>query len=170
MTAEITRRTFVGSAVASGLVTIVPRHVLGGSGYVAPSGKITLAHIGMGTQGFREIGGLLADPEIQIVAVCDPNTDSNDYVEWGKHGIRNQIRSYLGEPNWREGDERLPRRPRSRPAGGGHVLRETARRGEVPSLLGLRRFPRTAGQGAGPGRRQGHDAGPSARRRSRLPR
>ena len=39
---------------------------------------------------------------VQIVAVCDPNTDSNDYLEWGKNGIRNQIRDYLGNPAWRE--------------------------------------------------------------------
>ncbi|MCU0980496.1 MAG: Gfo/Idh/MocA family oxidoreductase [Pirellulaceae bacterium] len=102
MPANVTRRTFLGSAVASGVVTIVPRHVLGGTGHVAPSDKITLAHIGMGTQGFRELGGLLADPALQIVAVCDPNTDSNDYLEWGKNGIRNQIRDYLGNPAWRE--------------------------------------------------------------------
>lgn len=99
---EINRRKFVGTAVASGAFSIVPRYVLGGSGHVAPNDKITLANIGMGTQGFRELGGLLADPQIQIVAVCDPNTDSNDYVEWGKNGIRNLLRKYLGNPSWRE--------------------------------------------------------------------
>ena len=31
--------------------------------------------------------------------MCDPNTDSNDYVEWGKNGIRNTIRTYLGKPD-----------------------------------------------------------------------
>jgi predicted dehydrogenase len=81
---------------------------LGGAGQVAPSEKITLAHIGMGTQGFREIGGLLAEPQIQIVAVCDPNTDSKDYVEWGKNDIRNTIRTYLGKPTWREGQTGCP--------------------------------------------------------------
>ena len=75
---------------------------------MAPSEKITVAHIGMGTQGFRELGGLLEDPQIQIVAVCDPNKDSNDYVEWGKNDIRSRIRDYLGKPDWREGDERCP--------------------------------------------------------------
>ena len=103
-----TRRRFLGTAVASGLVTIVPRHVLGGTAYVAPNDKITLAHIGMGTQGFRELGGLLAEPAIQIVAVCDPNTDSNDYVEWGKNDIRNTIRTYLGKPSWRENQSGCP--------------------------------------------------------------
>ena len=48
--------------------TIVPRHVLGGAGFVAPSPKITLACIGFGTQAIREIGGILASPDVQIVA------------------------------------------------------------------------------------------------------
>jgi predicted dehydrogenase len=67
-----------------------------------------LANIGMGTQGFRELGGLLSDPRIQIVAVCDPNADSNDYVEWGKNSIRNRIRTYLGNPAWKENDSGCP--------------------------------------------------------------
>jgi len=108
MTAKINRRRFLGSTLASGAFTIVPRHVLGGSGYVAPSSKIVLAHIGMGTQGFNELGGLLEDPQIQIVAVCDPNKDSNDYVEWGKNAIRNRIRTYLGDSSWRENDSGCP--------------------------------------------------------------
>ncbi len=96
------RRRFVGTAVAGSALTIVPRAVLGGAGHVAPSEKITLAHIGMGTQGFRELGGLLAEPHLQVVAVCDPNRRSQDYVEWGKHGIRNQIRKYVGDSKWGE--------------------------------------------------------------------
>ncbi len=108
MTTKIDRRQFLRSALASCAFTVVPRHVLGGSGYVAPSNKITLAHIGMGTQGFSELGGLLADPQIQIVAVCDPNADSNDYVEWGKNSVRNRIRGYLGNSSWREGESGCP--------------------------------------------------------------
>jgi len=100
--ANINRRKFLGSAVASGAFAVVPRYVLGGSGYVAPSDKITMAHIGMGTQGFNEIGNLLGNPDLQIVAVCDPNTDSNDYVEWGKNSVRNRIRGLLGNDTWRE--------------------------------------------------------------------
>lgn len=108
MTLEINRRKFMGSAVAAGVFTIVPRQVLGGPGHVAPSEKITLAHIGMGTQGFAELGSLLSDPQIQIVAVCDPNKDSSDYVEWGKHSVRGCIREYLGNPSWRESDSGCP--------------------------------------------------------------
>jgi len=108
MTTQISRREFMGSAVASGVFTIVPRHVLGGNGYVAPSERITLAHIGMGTQGFNELGGLLEDQGIQIVAVCDPNTESNDYVEWGKNSVRHRIRTYLDDATWREGQSGCP--------------------------------------------------------------
>jgi predicted dehydrogenase len=103
MSNDLDRRRFMGAAAVSGACTIVPRHVLGGTGHVAPSDKVTLAHIGMGTQGFREIGDLLADPKIRIVAVCDPNRESDDYVEWGKGGILSSIRELLGNPSWRKG-------------------------------------------------------------------
>jgi predicted dehydrogenase len=109
MNRPINRRRFLGStAAATGAFTIVSRHVLGGAGFVAPNDKIALAHIGMGTQGFAELGGLLEDPRIQIVAVCDPNRDSNDYIEWSQHSIRNQIRGYLGNRTWREGATGCP--------------------------------------------------------------
>lgn len=108
MKSYINRRRFMGSAIAAGAFAVVPRDVLGGRGHVAPSDKITLAHIGMGTQSFRELGGLLAEPRIQIVAVCDPNKDSNDYVEWGKHEIRRRIRTYVGSPGWRENESGCP--------------------------------------------------------------
>ncbi len=100
MTRNIQRRRFLKAAGASTVFTIAPRHVLGGSGQVAPSSRITLAHIGVGVQGISELGGLLADPQVQIVAVCDPNKDSNNYVEWGKNSIRNRIRSYLDNSSW----------------------------------------------------------------------
>jgi hypothetical protein len=105
---HMNRRQFLVPAAATAAFTIVPRHVLGGEGFVAPNDKIALGHIGMGTQGFSELGNLLAEPQIQIVAVCDPNTDSNDYVEWGPNSIRNCIRTYLGNPAWREGQPGCP--------------------------------------------------------------
>ena len=108
MKPHVNRRELMGTAAASGAFAVVPRHVLGGPGHVAPSDKITLAQIGMGTQAFRELGGLLAEPRIQIVAVCDPNTDSRNYVEWGKGEIRRRIRGYVGDPNWRGGEGGCP--------------------------------------------------------------
>ena len=104
MKTAMNRRGFLtATAATTTAFTILPRQVLGGAGQVAPNSKITLAHIGMGTQSFNELGGLLEQPDVQIVAVCDPNRDSQDYVEWGRNSTRDRIRSYLGKPNWREG-------------------------------------------------------------------
>src|SRR5437867_9252864 len=88
----LSRRKFMlTSGAAAAAFTIVPRHVLGGPGYVAPSEKITLAHIGCGTQGFREMSALLAMPEIQIVAVCDPVKKGSNYVDWSRDDVRATI-------------------------------------------------------------------------------
>lgn len=108
-TKNLNRREFLGSAaVASAAFTIVPREVLGGPNYVAPSDKITLGYIGCGTQGLREMARLIKNPEIQIVSVCDPNKSSTDYLDWSLHGIRNSIRETLEDPTWAEGVEGIP--------------------------------------------------------------
>jgi hypothetical protein len=109
MAPDMKRRTFLESAAASAAAfTIVPRHVLGGSGFVAPSDKINFAYIGCGTQGLREMLQMLSLPEVQIVAVCDPNKDSTDYVDWSKNGIRDGIRKVLEKPTWKEGINGIP--------------------------------------------------------------
>src|SRR5579863_3672718 len=108
MVSDINRRRFIESATASAAFCIVPRSVLGGTGYVAPSDKITMAHIGMGAQGITELGYLLADPAIQITAVCDPNADSSDYMEWGRGNIRGILRGYMQDPDWRASDNGCP--------------------------------------------------------------
>jgi hypothetical protein len=109
MARDMNRREFLGDAAASAAAfTIVPRHVLGGAGQVAPSDKITFALIGCGTQGLRESADMLAMPEIQFVAVCDPNKDSDDYVDWSKDGLRSDIARVLGKPSWRQGTKGIP--------------------------------------------------------------
>src|SRR5215813_7492244 len=80
---EMGRRKFVELTATAALgFTIVPRHVLG-KGYIPPSDKVTLAYIGTGTQGIREMLPMLTVPEIQIVAVCDPNKEARGYRDWG---------------------------------------------------------------------------------------
>jgi GFO/IDH/MocA oxidoreductase family protein len=105
MTSDHDRRKFLGTAAVSAAFTIVPRHVLGGPGVVAPSDKITLGYIGVGTQGLREILPLLAAPDVQIVSVCDPSKEAVEYRDWNKDGLLNGIRRALGKPNWRAGSE-----------------------------------------------------------------
>ena len=78
------RRTFLGGLGAASALTIVPRRVLGGPGFVPPSDMILLAQVGCGTQAQRQVNtGLVKRPDLQFVAVVDPNKDSQDYVDWG---------------------------------------------------------------------------------------
>jgi len=67
----ITRREFVKrSAVAAAALTIVPRSVLGGQGYTAPSDELTNAVIGVGGMG----RGHLQYEGARLLAVCDVDT------------------------------------------------------------------------------------------------
>ena len=99
------RREFLGTVAAASAFTIVPRRVLGGRGYVAPSDMILLAQVGCGTQAQRQVNtGFVARPDLQFVAVVDPNRDSQNYVDWENFGNRTRIRRFLDEPAWCEGD------------------------------------------------------------------
>jgi len=100
---DINRREFLAPAAAGLALTLVPRHVLGGPGYVAPSDKITLACIGCGTQGTREMLRLISTPDVQITAVCDPVKDGANYIDWDKTGIRDSVRKVLENPEWGAG-------------------------------------------------------------------
>jgi hypothetical protein len=103
------RRKFIGGISSAAVAaTIVPRHVLG-KGFIAPSDKITLAYIGTGTQGLRELLPILAVPEVQIIAVCDPQKEAIGYLDWGKNGLRDSIRKTLQNPDWKSGgDNTIP--------------------------------------------------------------
>ncbi len=100
---NFSRRKFIQAGAAVTAFTIVPRHVLGGQGFVPPSEKITMAYVGCGTQGIREMLRMLAIPEVQIVAVCDPVKDGRDYVDFTRDGLRTAIAQALGKPDWRKG-------------------------------------------------------------------
>lgn len=106
---RLNRRQFmITGGAAAVAATIVPRHVLGGAGFVPPSEKITLAYIGCGTQGLREMPDLLRMPEVQIVAVCDPVKEGYDYLDWSRDGLRAGIAAALGRPDWRRGAPGIP--------------------------------------------------------------
>src|SRR5438046_4299693 len=105
----LSRRKFIqATGAAATAFTIVPRHVLGGQGVVPPSEKITMAYIGCGTQGIREMLRMLTMPEVQIVAVCDPVKDGHDYVDFSRDGLRTAIATALGKPDWRRGAPGIP--------------------------------------------------------------
>lgn len=102
------RRRFVElAATAAAGFTILPRHVIGGKNFIAPSDKITLAYIGVGTQGIRELLPLLQVPQIQVVAVCDPNKNAIGYRDWGKDYLRSEIRKTIKKADWDCGGDGL---------------------------------------------------------------
>src|SRR5258708_6186770 len=68
---KITRRKFVAGTTGAALTAmIVPRHVLGGVGYTAPSDTVNFALIGGGGQGKTEAAERVAGGQ-NMVALCD---------------------------------------------------------------------------------------------------
>ncbi len=67
-----TRRSFIKkSGATAATLYIVPRHVLGGVGYTAPSDKINLAAIGAGGKGRSDIRNASQEGKENVVALCD---------------------------------------------------------------------------------------------------
>lgn len=68
---QISRRSFLtNSATAAAGFMIVPRHVLGGKGYTAPSDKLRVAGIGVGGKGESDLSEISKGPS-DIVVLCD---------------------------------------------------------------------------------------------------
>lgn len=67
---KASRREFVAAASSAFAFTIVPRHVLGGPGYVAPSEQVRMAGIGAGGMGGGDIA-TFTKLGAQFIALCD---------------------------------------------------------------------------------------------------
>ncbi|SEG74508.1 Gfo/Idh/MocA family protein [Sphingobacterium lactis] len=69
------RRDFIGkTALGAAAITILPRHVLGGNGFLAPSDRINLGYIGVGKQVPVLLHGLMGVPETMVIAAADVNS------------------------------------------------------------------------------------------------
>jgi len=68
----VSRRSFMGSLLAAGAAPwIIPAHVLGEH---APSNKITIGAVGLGSQGTGDLKMFLGlDKTARVVALCDCN-------------------------------------------------------------------------------------------------
>ena len=88
------RRNFIKKTGMIGTgVFIVPRHVLGGEGYTAPSDQLGLAAIGSGGKGTSDISNAYQDGKNRVVALCDvdparakssytKHADANKYIDY----------------------------------------------------------------------------------------
>lgn len=69
---SLKRREFLSKSLAAmATIAIVPRHVLGGKNFIAPSDKIVLGLIGAGKQSRGLAGQFLKLPDAQLIAASD---------------------------------------------------------------------------------------------------
>jgi predicted dehydrogenase len=90
MTQPYSRRDFIGGSTTLALgAMIVPRVVLGGQGYQAPSDTLNIACVGIGGMGMNNMANMLTE---NIVAVCDVDFG---YVE---RGLEGRLKPREGQP------------------------------------------------------------------------
>ena len=101
MSSGSSRRQFLQSAAAAAAgVTIVPRHVLGGAGFQAPSDTFNVAGVGVGGMGRSNLTALASQ---NIVALCDvdfPHVDRRyKDLETQLTQARKQLSDLKANPN-----------------------------------------------------------------------
>ncbi len=69
--ADTSRRSFIRKGAMASSIFIVPRFVLGGVGYTAPSDRLNLAAIGAGGKGASDIRHASVGGREKVVALCD---------------------------------------------------------------------------------------------------
>ncbi len=87
---SLNRRAFVQRmgllAGAAAIPSIIPASALGRGPSVAPSDRVTMGFIGMGSMGMNNLRGFIAMPDVQVLAVCDVNTAGGNYQGRGLKG------------------------------------------------------------------------------------
>ena len=68
------------SALAATSFFIVPRHVLGGRGFIAPSDKLNIAGVGVAGKGFSDTNNAFNKGANNMVALCD--------VDWSRDEVK----------------------------------------------------------------------------------
>ena len=99
---HLDRREFLRAAGAVAAPVIVPG-VVGAAGRAAPSQRITVGVVGLGSRGFNLIDELLRQADAQIVAICD--VDSLHYRDrpwgqgtaYGREPAKKRVERHYGE-------------------------------------------------------------------------
>jgi len=80
----LSRREFLGGTLAAAAtISIVPRNVLGGPGFTAPSDKLNIACIGVTGKGFSDILSIASE---NVVALCD--VDDSKMIDFCSRAAR----------------------------------------------------------------------------------
>lgn len=108
--ASISRRKFIrNTALTAGLISIVPRHVLG-KGFIAPNDKINLGYIGLGKQGGILANKFLSNTQAQIVAGTDVWTSKQEWFKGlveGYYADKRNVSGYKGVTTYLNYEELL---------------------------------------------------------------
>src|SRR3982750_282009 len=66
------RREFLrNTAITAAGFIILPRHVLGGKGFIAPSDRLVIASVGVGGKGESDIANFFKSGKADIAYLCD---------------------------------------------------------------------------------------------------
>ncbi|MBI5095346.1 MAG: Gfo/Idh/MocA family oxidoreductase [Candidatus Hydrogenedentes bacterium] len=89
------QRTTAATAAAVGIPMIIPASARGADGHVAPSNRIVMASIGVGSQGTGDMGDLIKIKGVQYVAVCDVDADH-------RKNAQNKVNEFYGNQDCKE--------------------------------------------------------------------
>lgn len=79
-TTNNSRRDFIkATAIATAGVMILPRHVLGGKGFLAPSDKLIVAGVGVGGKGQSDLANIYKGGISEIAYLCDVDDKRAEY-------------------------------------------------------------------------------------------
>ncbi|RYC71439.1 MULTISPECIES: Gfo/Idh/MocA family protein [Spirosoma] len=90
-----TRRQFIQTgALAATSFFIVPRHVLGGKGFIAPSDKLNIAGVGIAGKGFSDTNNAFNKGANNIVALCD--------VDWSRDQVKKNFEQHPNAKRYKD--------------------------------------------------------------------
>jgi predicted dehydrogenase len=81
--ARLTRRELLRTTAAGLLAvpSLIPAGALGKDGKVAASERILMGGIGLGGRGRVDLNAMLVEPDVQFLAICDPNKSRREIVK-----------------------------------------------------------------------------------------
>lgn len=98
----VSRRSFLKNATAAvsaavAVPTIIPASALGKNGFIAPSNRIVMGAVGVGSMGGGDLGGFLGNPNVQMIAVCDVDKPNREGAQKrvNDHYKNEDCKSYL---------------------------------------------------------------------------
>lgn len=93
---KLHRRQFIkGAAIASAGFMVIPRHVLGGKGFIPPSDKVNIGIIGAGGQSLFSIDQLFKLEDVQLTAIADPAEYWKNDVLYNVDTGRGPVKKYI---------------------------------------------------------------------------